>query len=88
MRFQKISRLTQNYRLNLEAETIDSFDDMVYGHCVKEVQHEGDPILIKSDGFPTYHYANVVDDHYMRISHVLRGQEWLTSTTKHLTLYR
>lgn len=49
---------------------------------------EGDPVIMKADGFPTYHLANVVDDHYMRISHVLRGSEWLISTSKHLLMYR
>jgi glutamyl-tRNA synthetase len=47
-----------------------------------------DPVLIKSDGFPTYHLANVVDDHLMGISHVLRAQEWLSSTPLHVILYR
>jgi glutamyl-tRNA synthetase len=47
-----------------------------------------DPVLIKSDGFPTYHLANVVDDHLMEISHVLRAQEWLSSTPLHVILYR
>lgn len=50
-----------------------------------QVDHQ---ILIKSDGFPTYHLANVVDDHRMRISHVIRGEEWISSTPKHLLLYR
>lgn len=49
---------------------------------------EGDPIIMKSDGYPTYHFANVVDDHYMKISHVLRGVEWQQSTVKHILLYR
>ncbi|MDR0377120.1 MAG: glutamate--tRNA ligase [Spirochaetaceae bacterium] len=47
-----------------------------------------DPVLLKSDGFPTYHLANVMDDHCMRISHVLRAQEWLSSTPLHVILYR
>jgi glutamyl-tRNA synthetase len=47
-----------------------------------------DPVLIKSDGFPTYHLANVVDDHLMGITHVLRAQEWLSSTPLHVILYR
>jgi glutamyl-tRNA synthetase len=47
-----------------------------------------DQVLLKSDGFPTYHLACVVDDHLMRISHVIRGDEWLTSTPKHVLLYR
>lgn len=46
-----------------------------------------DQILVKSDRFPTYHLANVVDDHYMKISHVIRGEEWLPSTPKHVILY-
>ena len=47
-----------------------------------------DPILIKSDGFPTYHFANVVDDHFMAITHILRGDEWLSSVPLHVNLYR
>lgn len=46
-----------------------------------------DTILVKSDGFPTYHFANVVDDHLMEITHVIRGEEWLPSTPKHLAIY-
>ena len=47
-----------------------------------------DPVLLKSDGFPTYHLANVVDDHLMRVTHVLRAQEWLPSTPLHVIMYR
>ncbi|KAF8852268.1 glutamyl-tRNA synthetase [Acephala macrosclerotiorum] len=47
-----------------------------------------DPILLKSDGFPTYHLANVVDDHHMKITHVIRGSEWMSSTPKHLAMYQ
>ena len=62
---------------------------MVYGNFVYYVaQNEGDPVILKSDKFPTYHFANVVDDHLMRITHVLRGVEWQISTPKHLMLYR
>lgn len=49
---------------------------------------EGDFILMKTDSFPTYHMANVVDDHQMQISHVIRGSEWLTSVSKHVQLYQ
>lgn len=62
--------------------------DLIYGsvqHNVSET--EGDPVIMKSDQFPTYHLANVVDDHLMGITHVLRGVEWQISTTKHLLLY-
>ena len=47
-----------------------------------------DQVLMKSDGFPTYHLANVVDDHFMGITHVIRGEEWITSTPKHVLLYQ
>lgn len=67
----------------------ESYNDLVYGKFVYYVaQNEGDPVILKADGFPTYHLANVVDDHLMEISHVLRGVEWQISTPKHLMLYR
>ncbi|XP_040151005.1 probable glutamate--tRNA ligase, mitochondrial [Anopheles arabiensis] len=66
----------------------DEFNDLIYGKIVYFIaQQEGDPVIIKSDGFPTYHFANVVDDHYMRITHVLRGVEWQISTPKHIQLF-
>ncbi|KAM8773162.1 nondiscriminating glutamyl-tRNA synthetase EARS2, mitochondrial [Acanthopagrus schlegelii] len=75
-------------RFRLE-EGAEPFQDLVFGLNHHEVaQVEGDPVIMKADGFPTYHLANVVDDHYMRISHVLRGSEWLISTSKHLLMYR
>ncbi|CAL8354513.1 unnamed protein product [Boreogadus saida] len=68
---------------------VEPFQDLVFGWNQHEVaQVEGDPVVMKADGFPTYHLANVVDDHLMGISHVLRGSEWLISTSKHLLLYR
>lgn len=68
---------------------VDDYNDLIYGKLVYDVSaHEGDPVIIKSDGYPTYHFANVVDDHKMNITHVLRGVEWQVSTTKHLLLYR
>jgi glutamyl-tRNA synthetase len=67
----------------------ESYNDMIYGNFFYYVaQNEGDPVILKSDGFPTYHLANVVDDHLMRITHVLRGVEWQISTPKHLMMYR
>jgi glutamyl-tRNA synthetase len=54
----------------------------------KNVDINPDPVLLKSDGFPTYHLANVVDDHLMEITHVLRAQEWLASTPLHVIMYR
>mgnify|MGYP000134072720 CR=1 FL=1 len=70
-----------------DAETI-VVQDIVRGEVSFESDTIDDSVLLKSDGFPTYHLANVVDDHDMRISHVIRGEEWLPSTPKHLLLYR
>ncbi|KAM7419683.1 hypothetical protein PAMA_016663 [Pampus argenteus] len=68
---------------------VEPFQDLIFGWNRHEVaQVEGDPVVIKADGFPTYHLANIVDDHHMKISHVLRGSEWLISTSKHLLMYR
>ena len=61
--------------------------DKLRGEVIFDLSLIDDPIIIKSDGFPTYHFANVVDDHYMRISHVIRGEEWLPSLPKHILLY-
>ena len=63
------------------------FHDVVYGENSQTVD-EGDFVIIKSDGFPTYHFANIIDDYKMKISHVIRGAEWLPSTPKHVNLYR
>ncbi|KAH6603574.1 glutamyl-trna synthetase [Trichoderma cornu-damae] len=60
--------------------------DAIYGPFQKKDMEE-DFILMKTDGFPTYHLANVVDDHLMKITHVIRGEEWLISTPKHVALY-
>lgn len=80
--------LSHVIRFRLE-EGVEPFQDLIFGWNHHEVaQVEGDPVIVKADGFPTYHLANIVDDHYMRISHVLRGSEWLISTSKHLLMYR
>jgi len=68
-------------------ETVE-FQDLVRGKISFETKNIDDQVLIKSDGFPTYHFASVVDDHLMKISHVIRGDEWLSSTPKHVLLYR
>lgn len=65
-----------------------TFTDLVRGEVSISSDLVDDQILLKSDGFPTYHLANVVDDHAMGISHVIRGEEWLPSMPKHLLLYR
>lgn len=63
------------------------FYDIVRGDMEFNPKTIDDQVLIKSDGFPTYHLANVVDDHTMGITHVIRGEEWLPSTPKHIALY-
>jgi glutamyl-tRNA synthetase len=74
-------------RLNVEPNQIIKFEDHVRGIVEFNSDNIDDQILIKSDGYPTYHLANVVDDHLMQISHVIRGEEWLSSTPKHVLLY-
>jgi len=64
-----------------------TFKDHVYGQITVENSQLDDQILLKSDGFPTYNFANVVDDHLMAITHVMRGQEYLSSTPKYNLLY-
>ena len=65
-----------------------AFTDLVRGEVAFANDALDDQVLMKSDGYPTYHLANVVDDHAMAITHVIRGEEWLSSTPKHLLLYR
>ncbi|MBE5780679.1 MAG: glutamate--tRNA ligase [Clostridiales bacterium] len=64
------------------------FDDLIFGHISVDVAELEDGILLKSDGLPTYNFANVVDDHLMEISHIIRGTEYLSSTPKYNLIYR
>src|SRR5690606_24693309 len=64
------------------------FHDIIRGEVRVNTATLDDKVLFKSDGMPTYHLANVVDDHLMEISHVIRGEEWLPSTPLHVLLYR
>ncbi|MGE5420524.1 MAG: glutamate--tRNA ligase [Chloroflexota bacterium] len=64
------------------------FDDVIRGHIVVNTDTLDDKVLFKSDGMPTYHLANIVDDHLMEITHVIRGEEWLPSLPLHFMLYR
>jgi len=72
--------------LPMEGETV--VKDLVYGEITYDNKTLDDQVLLKSDGFPTYHLAVVIDDHLMQISHVIRGEEWIPSTPKHLLLYK
>ncbi len=74
-------------RLNVEPGQTIKFTDYVREDVEFQSEMVDDQILMKSDGFPTYHLANVVDDHLMGVSHVIRGEEWLPSTPKHVLLY-
>ncbi|KDR94327.1 nondiscriminating glutamyl-tRNA synthetase [Peptoclostridium litorale DSM 5388] len=74
-------------RLKLPASREIEFDDMVRGKVSINTDDLDDQVLIKADGFPTYHFAVVVDDHLMKITHVIRGEEWISSTPKHVYLY-
>jgi glutamyl-tRNA synthetase len=69
-----------------EARTI-RFHDIIRGDVEFHSDQLDDQVLLKSDGYPTYHLANVVDDHLMGITHIIRGEEWLSSTPKHVLLY-
>lgn len=74
-------------RQNIPGEGTTTFSDVVYGDITVENSELDDMILIKSDGYPTYNFANVVDDHLMEITHVVRGNEYLSSTPKYTRLY-
>lgn len=75
-------------RQNNPSEGSTTFDDVIYGKISVDNEELDDMILIKSDGLPTYNFANVVDDHLMKISHVVRGSEYLSSTPKYNRLYQ
>lgn len=75
-------------RLKFPREGRTVFDDVVRQRVAVDNVLVDDQVLIKSDGFPTYHLANVVDDHLMGITHVIRGEEWLSSVPKHIFLYQ
>ncbi len=74
-------------RLKLPANTDISFEDAIKGKITINTDEMDDQVLIKSDGFPTYHFAVVLDDHFMGITHIVRGEEWISSTPKHVLLY-
>ena len=75
-------------RQNMPTKGRADFDDAIFGHIEADYAALDDTILLKSDGMPTYNFANVVDDHLMGITHVLRGTEYLSSTPKYNHLYR
>ncbi|HUT21901.1 MAG TPA: glutamate--tRNA ligase [Candidatus Bipolaricaulota bacterium] len=74
-------------RFKMPEEKDIVINDEIHGTITVNTKDLDDYVLIKSDGFPTYHFANVIDDHLMKITHVLRGDEWIPSTPKHVLLY-
>ncbi len=97
---RRCRQLSQKKRVELEAQGITPvvrfktplagqirFQDLIRGEVIFESETIDDFVLLKSDGYPTYHLANVADDHLMKISHVLRADEWLSSTPRHILLY-
>jgi nondiscriminating glutamyl-tRNA synthetase len=75
-------------RMKVPENEIIEFKDEVFGKISVKSEIVDDQVLIKADGFPTYHFAVVVDDHLMEISHIFRGEEWISSTPKHILLYK
>jgi glutamyl-tRNA synthetase len=75
-------------RFKVPDEGQTRFTDLIYGDVVFENSTIDDFVMLKSDGYPTYHLANVVDDHAMEISHVIRGEDWISSTPRHLLMYK
>nr|MBI5455983.1 glutamate--tRNA ligase [Candidatus Levybacteria bacterium] len=75
--------------IKMPNDTTFEWNDLVGNKKIKfEGKDQEDFVILKTDGFPTYHLANVVDDHLMDITHVIRGEEWISSTPKHLYLYK
>ncbi len=82
------SNCSHTIRLRVPRDERIEFEDMIRGKVSIDSNTIDDQVLMKSDGFPTYHLASVVDDHLMGTTHVIRGEEWLPSTPKHILLYR
>jgi len=75
-------------RMNMPSEGSTEFSDLIRGSVTFQNNEIDDQVLMKADGFPTYHFAVVVDDYLMGVTHVIRGEDWLSSTPKHIQLYK
>ncbi|MBP7740986.1 glutamate--tRNA ligase [Candidatus Woesebacteria bacterium] len=85
---EKLSKNVESViRLTIPENRDIKFNDLIRGEIVVNSNTINDQVLMKSDGYPTYHLAVVVDDHLMQITHIMRGEEWITSTPKHILLY-
>ena len=92
-RMENKEAYTIRLKIPLAEKGEESLSTSFYDHIIGQVEWKNedinpDPVLLKSDGFPTYHLANVVDDHLMEITHILRAQEWLPSVPLHVIMYR
>jgi glutamyl-tRNA synthetase len=85
---QRVSSGSFVIRIKIPPAIEIKLDDLIRGEVVVQSSQVDDKVLMKSDGMPTYHLANVVDDHLMKISHVIRGEEWLPSAPLHVMLYK
>jgi glutamyl-tRNA synthetase len=84
---RRTKKVPEVIRMKMPREGATKFNDLIRGEIEFKNELLDDQVLIKSDGFPTYHLAVVIDDHLMEITHVIRGEEWLSSTPKHIKLY-
>ncbi len=80
-------KLESVIRLKVPVNKEIKFNDLIRGEIVVNSDSVNDQVLMKSDGYPTYHLAVVIDDHMMEITHIMRGEEWISSTPKHILLY-
>lgn len=87
-KIQNANSGTYVIRLNVPENQTVTFHDVIRGDITFNTNDIDDQVLIKSDGYPTYHLAVVVDDYLMKITHVIRAEEWISSTPKHILLYR
>src|SRR5262249_45901742 len=74
-------------RQKIPRDTTISIQDAIRGRIEWDSNTVDDPVLIKADGMPTYHFAAMVDDHLMEITHIMRGEEWISSAPKHAALF-
>ncbi len=88
IKLEDIQKREYVIRMKMPKEGIIKFNDLIRGDIEFDASLIDDQILIKSDGYPTYHFATVIDDHEMNITHVIRAEEWLPSTPKHIVLFQ
>jgi glutamyl-tRNA synthetase len=75
-------------RLKMPLDGQTTFQDLIRGEISVENSTQDDLVLLKSDGYPTYHLANVVDDHLMGVTHIMRAEEWISTAPRHVQLYQ